>query len=204
MTSETQSNSLPQAKLVLMGLVTLIGFPILGAVILFLSGSDILSTILRSESSLTLQLVLGIAIGFIFGFLAKVLISSTLQPHTLRKYAVLVARLKLSNTGIVLLSLCAGVGEELLFRGAIQPLLGVWFTALIFVALHGYLHPKNWRLTIYGVYMTFVIATLGYCADYIGIWTACVAHMVIDIVLFKYLRDQVSLKLQTDYFNELE
>ncbi|HEX6384779.1 MAG TPA: CPBP family intramembrane glutamic endopeptidase [Anaerolineae bacterium] len=36
----------------------------------------------------------------------------------------------------VLLALASGVGEELLFRGALQPVLGLWFTAILFALLH--------------------------------------------------------------------
>lgn len=36
----------------------------------------------------------------------------------------------------VLLAIASGVGEELLFRGALQPVLGLWFTAILFALLH--------------------------------------------------------------------
>ncbi len=38
--------------------------------------------------------------------------------------------------GAVLTSVAAGVGEEVLFRGALQPRLGVVLTAVLFGALH--------------------------------------------------------------------
>jgi membrane protease YdiL (CAAX protease family) len=106
-----------------------------------------------------------------------------------KKYAPLIQNLKLSTTAIVLLSFCAGFGEELLFRGALQPLLGIWITAIIFVAIHGYLNPRDWRLSVYGTVMTLIIVVLGYMTEVWGIFTACAAHMAIDIVLFKYLVD---------------
>jgi len=36
----------------------------------------------------------------------------------------------------LLLALASGVGEELLFRGALQPVLGLWPTAVLFALLH--------------------------------------------------------------------
>lgn len=36
----------------------------------------------------------------------------------------------------LLLALTAGIGEELLFRGALQPALGWWFTAVLFAVSH--------------------------------------------------------------------
>ncbi len=43
----------------------------------------------------------------------------------------------LDTTTIAILSVTSGVGEEVLFRGAIQPFVGFWLTALIFGLMHG-------------------------------------------------------------------
>lgn len=37
---------------------------------------------------------------------------------------------------LVLVSVFSGVGEEALFRGALQPVLGIWLSSLLFGALH--------------------------------------------------------------------
>jgi hypothetical protein len=37
---------------------------------------------------------------------------------------------------IVVLALASSIGEELLFRGALMPWIGVWFQALVFALLH--------------------------------------------------------------------
>lgn len=42
----------------------------------------------------------------------------------------------LSNREILILALASSVGEELLFRGALQPWIGLWPQAIIFAALH--------------------------------------------------------------------
>lgn len=84
---------------------------------------------------------------------------------------------------IIFVSLCAGIGEEIFFRGIIQPYLGIVVTAIIFVAIHGYLNPKNLKITVYGVYMVFAIMLLGYLTDKFGLITAITAHTVIDVVL---------------------
>ena len=42
----------------------------------------------------------------------------------------------LTHREIVILALASSIGEELLFRGALLPWLGVWVQALIFAALH--------------------------------------------------------------------
>jgi len=44
------------------------------------------------------------------------------------------------------LAIGAGVGEEILFRGALQPVLGIWFTSILFAVVHvqyGFLTPAT-------------------------------------------------------------
>jgi membrane protease YdiL (CAAX protease family) len=42
----------------------------------------------------------------------------------------------LTGREILVLALASAVGEELLFRGALQPMVGVWMQALVFALLH--------------------------------------------------------------------
>src|SRR5690606_280534 len=99
----------------------------------------------------------------------------------------LISELQLNTVQIVFVSICAGIGEELLFRGAIQPVAGIFITSLVFVALHGYLNPFNPRIIVYGVFMTFFIIFLGYLTERLGILSSIVAHTVIDIYLLRKL-----------------
>src|SRR5690606_14751744 len=91
---------------------------------------------------------------------------------------------KLSRAGMLVLSLCAGIGEELFFRAGIQPFLGIWWTAILFVFIHGYLDPRNWRISIYGLVMVGIIAWFGYRFETIGIVAAMIAHAAFDFILF--------------------
>jgi membrane protease YdiL (CAAX protease family) len=43
----------------------------------------------------------------------------------------------LDTPTIAVLAVTSGIGEEVLFRGAMQPFLGFWLTALVFGLLHG-------------------------------------------------------------------
>ena len=81
----------------------------------------------------------------------------------------------------------AGFGEEILFRACIQQYWGIWITAIFFVAIHGYLNPKDWRLSIYGLFMTFIIVIIGYMYQFFGLWSAIFAHFAIDLYLLKKL-----------------
>ena len=61
---------------------------------------------------------------------------------------------------------------------------GIWITSIVFIAIHGYLNPKNWRLSIYGLYMTAVIVGLSYLFEELGMIFAISAHFAIDLFLF--------------------
>ncbi len=78
----------------------------------------------------------------------------------------------------LLLGLLAGVPEEILFRGAMQPVLGLFATAVVFGALHAV-------TPVYFVYATVAGALLGALADWRGsLWAAMAAHTTIDVIMF--------------------
>lgn len=57
------------------------------------------------------------------------------------------------------LSIGAGVGEEILFRGALQPVLGIWFTSVLFAIVHvqyGFLTPATAVLFILSLILGFI------------------------------------------------
>jgi membrane protease YdiL (CAAX protease family) len=174
-------------RILIAGWGTLILFPLLGWGILQFFEDDALGMMVRSEMNFFLQIIAGAAVGVALGYLAQAIITRPFMGDIEDKYARVVSGLNLNRMHIVFLSFCAGFGEELLFRGALQPLAGVWITAIGFVALHGYLSPFSWRISLYGAFMVLAIALLGYMADGWGIIAACTAHMAIDIVLFAHL-----------------
>lgn len=81
------------------------------------------------------------------------------------------------------ISVCAGVGEELFFRGAMQYFLGIWPTAIIFIAIHGYMSLRNEVMFMYSWVMVFMSACFGYFTYYLGIGSAMIAHAVYDLIL---------------------
>jgi membrane protease YdiL (CAAX protease family) len=84
----------------------------------------------------------------------------------------------------IFLSFCAGFGEELLFRSGVQYYLGIVLTSIIFVAIHGYLNPKNWRYSMYGLIVMPFILLLSMGFETFGLWFAISAHFAYDAVLF--------------------
>ena len=57
------------------------------------------------------------------------------------------------------LALGAGIGEEILFRGALQPVFGIWFTSLLFAIVHvqyGLLTPATLILFLLSFILGFI------------------------------------------------
>ncbi len=110
------------------------------------------------------------------------------MQHTRDFFAKMIGQLDPKIYHIIFYSTCAAVGEEILFRGAIQPFLGIWWTSVLFIFLHGYLNPYNWQITLYGVFMVMISAGLGYLYELLGIYAAMFAHFIYDLVMFLFLR----------------
>jgi len=176
-------------KVIMLGVVTLVIFPLLGFLIHHYTATKPFLEIFLTHTNYALEIFVGILVGAIGGFLGWKIVTRSILLPTLNKYRELVQSLKMTHFSIIGVSVCAGIGEEVFFRGVVQPLpyFGIWITSILFVAIHGYLNPWNWRISIYGVYMTLLIACLGYLTQELGLTTAIIAHTVIDIVLFYFL-----------------
>lgn len=130
-----------------------------------------------------------IGIGLIAGGLtAGVIIFFSTRPPMgpiLEDFAIfkVLKNSKLSAFDRVQLSLFAGTGEEILFRGAIQPLIGIWATSIIFVAIHGYFKFKSAGHILFGLLLFGLSMMLGILYEYIGLISAMSAHAIYDIIL---------------------
>jgi membrane protease YdiL (CAAX protease family) len=81
----------------------------------------------------------------------------------------------------LIFGLVAGIPEEILFRGAIQPLIGVAATSILFGALHA-ITPA------YFLYAASAGALLGGLAIWRdSLWTPIAAHVAIDLIMFALL-----------------
>lgn len=91
----------------------------------------------------------------------------------------------LTRGQVVVVSLAAGVGEELFFRGFLQPLAGVVAAAVAF----GAAHVAGARLVVFGVWAAAMGLVLGVLALATGgIVAPITAHAGYDVLAFTYLR----------------
>ena len=86
---------------------------------------------------------------------------------------------------VVVISLAAGIGEELLFRGVLQPEVGLIPASLVFGALH-----TGGRGTLaFGCWVALMGAALGWLAAATGgLLAPIVAHALYDAAALVYIR----------------
>ena len=186
---------MPKSKIYIMGLATLLGFPAVGITLIGFIEKNPWEFQFNwiSPYGIPVQLAIGLAFGLLAGLLAWWLINRPNMKSIKMKYGVLIHQFKLNIWEILFLSFSAGVGEEFLFRGVIQPYWGIWVTAIFFVAIHGYLDPRDKKMMTYGLTMTVMIGILGYMKVYLGLIAPMVAHFAIDVVLLYLLTNDKSL-----------
>jgi membrane protease YdiL (CAAX protease family) len=66
----------------------------------------------------------------------------------------------LDATGIVVLALLSAIGEELLFRGLLQPWMGLWPQALLFGLVHQMPGPSRWIWVSWALCVGLVLGLL--------------------------------------------
>jgi uncharacterized protein len=97
----------------------------------------------------------------------------------------LLSRVDLSGFNPLWLAALAGIGEETLFRGALQPIVNIWWASLIFVLLHFRTYQfrsMNWQKAISAAGVFLASLLLGYIFSVIGLIAAIVAHITLDAV----------------------
>ena len=119
--------------------------------------------------------------GLIFAFLGGAYLLERFVPSF--RYASKILERTLSSFHITLpfaitLATLSALGEEIFFRGALLPLIGIWGQALLF----GLMHPAPRKAWMYPVY-TFIA---GLCFGYVTVWTgslipAILAHFMINL-----------------------
>lgn len=171
-----------------MGVLTLVGFPLLAGLIqFFFTQKPILELVHLNELTLG-ETVFGASIGVIYALFSLLFLSSELFAQAPDRVERFVKNLNLTFWDALFLSLCAGVGEEIFFRSCLQPFTGPCLGSIVFVAVHGYLVPWNWRKSLYGLLVLPLTFILAFGFDYFGLWFSIGVHFVYDLVLFEAMR----------------
>ncbi len=95
------------------------------------------------------------------------------------------SRFKITLPFAFALAALSSLAEEIFFRGALMPLIGVWGQALVF----GLFHPMPRRAFIYTAFTFVAGVCFGYATFLTGsLWPAIAAHFVINLQGFLELR----------------
>jgi membrane protease YdiL (CAAX protease family) len=171
--------------------VTLLGFPIPTFVGLYFLEGLMPIEIFDLDRLSYMPVILGIEIGLIYAVIALLVMQLNIFKELPTRVETLVGQMNLSVIDCIFLSLCAGVGEELLFRSGIQFYLGPWITSVLFVAVHGYLDPRNWRMSLYGFLVLPFILIISFGFEELGLWFCISAHFAYDLLLFLVMRKSI-------------
>lgn len=137
----------PKTQFHLLGWVTLIVFPLPAFLVLHYFEGISLGEFFQKDKLTLSMVLLGVNAGLFYAFIILILGQfPAFQEQSVRQVRMIKA-LRLNWGDILFISICAGVGEELLFRAGMQFYLGPWLTSLIFVAIHGYFSFTSWKKT---------------------------------------------------------
>ncbi|NBO62053.1 MAG: hypothetical protein EBU82_14045, partial [Flavobacteriia bacterium] len=104
-------------KILLLGLLTLIGFPVLGYLWLFGLQLHHVGEFFQWDERLNpIAIGFGLMFGFVYAFIALLFMQAPVFDGLNSRMENLIGELKLSVLAGIFLSICAGLGEELLFR----------------------------------------------------------------------------------------
>jgi membrane protease YdiL (CAAX protease family) len=131
------------------------------------------------------SLALGLCFGALVAVLTRFSVPRFAWARNLHRELRPFAR-GLSVTGIAALALSSSFGEELLFRGLLQPWLGVWWQALLFGVLHQLAGSSRW---VWATWATLVGLVLGAMFALTGSLVGPIAaHALINGLNLSYLR----------------
>ena len=164
--------------------LTCVAFSLIALAIIFIAQKEPLS-VLRGPMGSATQLLCGLvlsALAAVASFASfRLTANSEATANTIKAYG----RLDLSGFNPVWISLAAAIGEELLFRAALQPLLGVWITSVIFLLTHTPVYQfrrlnKATLVQAAGVFGASV--ALGFIYQSVGLLAAMMVHTALDVV----------------------
>lgn len=151
------------------------------------------ATLFASPASLPLQVAVGLVAAAALAAAQSALLGASARWRGFVQSALGGATLSMRDIAIV--SVVVGVAEEVLFRAALQPLIGVWGTSVLFAAVHAnyapMLHDRSqWGFSAAALATVFGLSLLlGVAYERAGLAAAVTAHAAYDfLVLVTYRR----------------
>ncbi|SMO61255.1 CPBP family intramembrane glutamic endopeptidase [Gracilimonas mengyeensis] len=189
-TDYSGDESISSGRLLLLSVVSAFLYISVALGIFYFWRDESFGQIFASGFSLPVQLLVGVIAG---GAAAAVIIFIMQRPpvsDVLSDFYIIrvLSQSNFSLTDHLHLSFFAGAGEEILFRGAIQPLLGNTVTSIIFVGIHGYFRFTSLGHWLFGVMMFGLSFFLGVIFSEAGLIAAMTAHAVYDVIMLQVVQ----------------
>jgi membrane protease YdiL (CAAX protease family) len=169
---------------------------LLAAPIIWFTQPDPLAVFTRPATP-AMQLLVGQGLALLAAALSWLLFrltsSSASSARTIQSYA----RLDLRGLNPLWIAIAAAIGEEMLFRAALQPLLGVWIVSLLFLLTHMpvYRFRQLDGATLAQAASVFGgSVVLGFVFQYVGLIAAMLVHAWIDIVGLLLVRNAIQAR----------
>lgn len=172
--------------------LTCLGFCVLAAPIIWLQADP--RAALAGTMSLGSQVLVGQGLALVAALLSYLLFRLTAHATSTARSVDSYARLDLRGLNPLWISIAAAIGEEMLFRAALQPFLGVWIVSLLFLVTHLplYRFRKLDAATLAqaaGIFGCSVV--LGLVFNYVGLLAAILVHLWIDVVGLVMVRSAI-------------
>jgi uncharacterized protein len=167
-----------------------LAFGVVGIVVIFVTGHalvDAFSTPVTPLLAAALGIVVGAGLGGLFGFgVTRPMVADRVRPFLSRFTSAPPTAL---NFG--LLGLAAALGEETLFRAAIQPAAGIVVASILFMLAHSIIadfrHPSAGKFA-YAALAFGMGLLLGVAYDRLGIAASMGIHFAFDTVTLILIR----------------
>lgn len=167
--------------------VSVLAYPLLA---LSLIGIFITRNWRESIKRLGLERLTAMQVGIAFALVIPLLafafgidyVGRTLQPELYRQLEEVLRAMSRNVTNPLValtISLSAGVGEEILFRGAIQPRMGILLTALAFAVAHT---QYGASYAVAGIFITGIV--LGLQRKYVNTTACIITHTAYNFAAF--------------------
>lgn len=176
--------------LLLMSLFSLLFYLIIALTLLHFFHEGELSGLFDHGYSTVMQIGIGgisgcAAAGVIIFFSGRSPMAEVLDDFAVFR---VLANTEFSHFDRIQVSFFAGVGEEILFRGAIQPLLGIWVTSVLFIAIHGYISFRSAGHILFTLLLFALSMMLGLLFEFAGLVAAMSAHAVYDLIMLWWVK----------------
>jgi membrane protease YdiL (CAAX protease family) len=176
--------------------LTCLALCLLAAPIIYIAQREPLAVFTRPAEPLT-QLLVGQGLALVAAVVSWLVFRMTADSVSSARTIESYARLDLSGLNPLWMSIAAAIGEEMLFRAALQPLLGVWIVSLLFLLTHVPVYrfrqlDGGTLAQAAGVFGCSV--ALGFVFEFVGLIAAMLVHAWIDIVGLLIVRHAIHMR----------